>query len=171
MNKNRTPSHSYWYRMGDRDPEYYLITVGLHHYRKRISKKETEYFPEINPPPDKNPMWYISEESLDWRKEPIRVPSLFREWMHGVLGFIITLMPLVAYGFGYKLVALPLLVLAGLYMYVFLQYEKTEEVRIKDNAYRDIGGFMAGVMGAMAVALTWAVSKSHVESYWQYLFG
>ena len=49
---------------------------------------------KINSPPDANPAWYIGE-GFQWRKEPVRRPSLMREVQHFVMGLAFGILPVV----------------------------------------------------------------------------
>ena len=138
-----------------RDPNYYdwiLITEGTPPMRRTFETEAdlARYVdsrglkPErINPPKLGNNEEYIDEQTHRWRIEPARQPSLFREYMHAVLGLAVG-------GFGVfgLFVGGPLLIFAlainGLAMVKFLAYEITEGLRLTDDAYRDIGGEKVG---------------------------
>ena len=109
----------------------------------------------INPPPDSNPAWYIGD-GQQWRKEPVRILKWDREGIHGILGLIVgALFPLAAivpeiphwYSVG----------TVALVTFLFLTYEITEGLRIRDWAYRDIGFFVVGLLVSTFIGVipTW----------------
>ena len=124
----------YYYR----DPDYgdwVTISTGAHPERvswdtmERASSGGVNH--RINPPPDGNPAWYIGD-GLQWRKEPVRTPGIGREGMHTFVGL-----------FNAALLAFNP-VAAAIVFVGFLAYEITEGLRIRDWAYRDIGGHLIG---------------------------
>ena len=126
------------------DPNYYdwvMITPGV--FPDRLYAKEAsdllkaspvplDRVARINPPPDANPEWYVGK-GLQWRKEPVRQPELMREGVHGAFGAFNALLVLVN----------P--VLAAMLFSGFIVYEVIEGLRLKDHAYRDVGGALVGV--------------------------
>ena len=124
---------TYYYR----DPDYsnwVVISAGAHPERWSYSTMEeakSGLVQRINPPPDSNPAWYIGD-GFQWRKEPVRTPGIWREGMHTFVGL-----------FNAALLAFNP-VAAAIVFVGFLAYEITEGLRIRDWAYRDIGGHLIG---------------------------
>ena len=107
-----------------------------------------------SPPPDENPAWYIGDGG-QWRKDPVGRWTWKREGMHAVLGALAGLL-IVAALFGHLPESLALgtvgLMLAG-----FLAYEITEGLRIRDWAYRDVGGWLTGFSVCVFAGALWSV--------------
>jgi len=109
-----------------------------------------------SPPPDENPAWYIGDGG-QWRKDPVSRWTWQREGMHAVVGALSGLL-IVAALFGHLPQGLALGVV-GLMLAGFLAYEITEGLRIRDWAYRDVGGWLAGFsVCVFAGALWWVVA-------------
>ena len=108
-----------------------------------------------SPPPDGNPAWYIGGGG-QWRKDPVGLWAWKREGIHAVLGALSGLL-IVAALFGQLPQGLALgtvgIMLAG-----FLAYEVTEGLRIRDWAYRDVGGWLAGFSACVFAGVLWWVS-------------
>ena len=126
---------TYFYR----DPDYgdwVTISTGTTH-PERVSWDTMERASNggvnlrINPPPDGNPAWYVGD-GFQWRKEPVRTPGFMREGIHAFVGL-----------FNAALLAFNPVAAAILFV-GFLAYEITEGQRIRDWAYRDIGGHLVG---------------------------
>ena len=123
----------YYYR----DPDY-GDWVGIDNgpFSKRVSgntedQAATDGTQRINPPPDGNPAWYVGD-GLQWRKDPVRTPSIMREGLHALVGL-------------FSAALLAFNPVAAVILFVgFLAYEITEGLRIRDWAYRDIGGYLYG---------------------------
>ena len=124
----------------------------------------------IGSPPTSNPNWYWNGKH--WRMEPSRGLSFWREGMHGILGALVGLMlalsvspALVSWYARIEItltmwgaiggVVITAVSVAALITWLFLRYEETEEAEIRDWAYRDIGGYMAGItmVGMLSVAV------------------
>ena len=113
-------------------------------------------------PPNASGQWFIGDMG-QWRIEPFRGVGLMRELLHMLPGAI-SVLPLYGifwaahYGLSQYLTGL----LAGaIAIYIvgfaaFVLYETTEGLRIRDMAYRDIGGWMVGNMigGYIGIAAT-----------------
>ena len=99
----------------------------------------------INPPPDDNPSWFISPDSLTWRRAATH-GGLQRFWMHAALGLFVGAIPPTAWWFVHMSLTTVALVGAALVTWCFLRYEETEGQRIRDHAYRDIGGYLNGLV-------------------------
>ena len=108
-----------------------------------------------SPPPDGNPAWYIGGGG-QWRKDPVGLWAWKREGIHAVLGVLCGLL-IVAALFGQVPQGLALgtvsIMLAG-----FLAYEVTEGLRIRDWAYRDVGGWLTGFSACVFAGVLWWVS-------------
>ena len=115
--------------------------------------------PKIHPefgqeggPPSSNPGWYRGDGG-QWRLDPVR-GGLKRHYMHLVLGAFVGLWTLgVVLGeadWAHVLCA------QAITTYLFLRYEETEDADIKDQAYRDIGGYLTGFMIASAPSIALA---------------
>ena len=96
-------------------------------------------------PPTSNPGWYRGDGG-QWRLDPVRRASWFREGQHSLIGGLTAALPYAAYWWGDLPLVAAALVAQLLGVTLFLAYEVTEGWRIRDWAYRDIGGFMAGML-------------------------
>ena len=105
-------------------------------------------------PDSADPGWYLNRY-LRWRKEPDRQPSLLREGIHAVMGAGLAALIVLALHRG-ELVQLAMEVNA-VALVLFLAYEITEGWRIKDWAYRDIGGAFAGWLTVAGTGLVLAL--------------
>ena len=101
-----------------------------------------ETYTRINPPPDSGPDWWWTGKR--WRKSPPRKPGLDREGIHLLAGLLFAALPWIAWWFGFHTVFWGLMAVQGMALVTFLAYEITEGWRIKDWAYRDIGGYLVG---------------------------
>ena len=119
------------------------ITEGENPERRRLEFAETwPLDTRINPPPDSGPAWWWTGKQ--WRKNPPRKPSIDREGIHLLIGLFFAALPWIAQDFGFTLAFWGLMAVQGMAIVLFLAYEITEGWRIKDWAYRDIGGFFIG---------------------------
>ena len=144
------------------DPDYYewvLITEGIKPTRVFFAEKEglgkhIEHLgvkvERINPAPDSNPEWYISEKTKQWRREPPRGISLMREGIHAGFGLLMGVLGVIGLFHGWPLLVFALSV-TFMVIILFLAYEITEGWRIKDWAYRDIGGFLMAYVPVTAI--------------------
>ena len=87
-----------------------------------------------------------------FRYEPVRTPGVMREGIHAALGVLVALLPFLAFWFA------PALLIVGIVSSVvavvlFMAYEITEGLRIRDWSYRDIGGLLVGYFGCNAVGI------------------
>ena len=107
----------------------------------------------ISSPPNGNPDWWFTGRA--WRREPARKMSLDREGIHAAKGLLMGLM-----------VGAALIVDAGIWVALaisalvwirFLAYEVTEGMRIRDWAYRDLGGELIGFMLPVVPALLYYI--------------
>ena len=96
-------------------------------------------------PPTSNPGWYRGDGG-QWRLDPVRRASWLREGQHALIGGLTGALPYAAYWWGDLPLVAAALVAQLLAVTLFLAYEVTEGWRIRDWAYRDIGGFMAGML-------------------------
>ena len=80
-------------------------------------------------------------------------PSWLREGQHAVVGGLTGALPYAAYWWGDLPLLAAALVAQVLGVGLFLAYEVTEGWRIRDWAYRDIGGFMAGMVAVTVCGL------------------
>ena len=79
---------------------------------------------------------------------------------HAVLGGVVGLLfPLATY---YRDIAFPAISLASVFTVLFLAYEITEGWRIRDWAYRDIGGYMTGLLISGFVGILVSIALSGV---------
>ena len=145
------------------DPDYYnwvLITIGTNPDRKHFEgsddlgkylTKHNIIAQRFNPPPTSNPEFYIDERAMNWRREPARGFSVMREGIHAVLGLGLGL--LVAFAlFSTPLVLVYALTVTAIAVVLFIAYETLEGWRIRDWAYRDIGGFKMGFLPPAMIA-------------------
>ena len=110
-----------------------------------------------SPPPDENPAWYIGDGG-QWRKDPVHRWAWQREGMHAVVGRPgrpsdrrRPLRPASSTASHWGAV--------GIMFTGFLAYEITEGLRIRDWAYRDVGGWLTGFsVCVFAGALWWVVA-------------
>ena len=101
-------------------------------------------------PPTSNPGWYRGD-SGQWRLDPVRRPSFWREGQHAILGVFIGLLPFLVHSWGLSAGFEATLVAQVLVTLLFLAYEITEGWRIRDFAYRDIGGYLGGFVVGVCV--------------------
>ena len=119
-----------------RDPDYgdwVVISEGAYPTRaaQDMVQPSEDEAQRINPPPDSNPAWYVGD-GFQWRKEPVRTPGVMREGIHAIVGL-------------FNAALLAFNPVAAVILFVgFLAYEITEGLRIRDWAYRDIGGHLVG---------------------------
>ena len=107
-----------------------------------------------SPPPDENPAWYIGDGG-QWRKDPVRRWAWQREGMHAVVGALAGLL-IVAALFGQLPHGLALGAV-GIMFTGFLAYEITEGLRIRDWAYRDVGGWLTGFSVCVFAGALWSL--------------
>ena len=121
-------------------------------------------------PPGPSEDYYIGEGGQQ-RLEPVRGVNPMREGIHAVLGFGVVAVSAglaTAFGWAFKrsqddFEAPVLLAIAVSYIctWLFLRYEETEGQRIRDWAYRDIGGYLVGwLAGAAIAALALVIARS-----------
>ena len=134
-------------------------STGVEHVWADMAKS----YPNVErrgPPPTADPIWYVDHHGI-WRCDPVRKPEPFREGIHALLGIaaaLISVLPLVRDIDGWeKSVAFGL---SFILVLLFLAYEITEGFRIRDWAYRDIGGFLIGyfvcsIVGSMLLLFPW----------------
>lgn len=130
---------------------YYYKDIETGHFvavDSGIGAKRTDYYtlPDLfvdhpkaqrtNAPPDANVEWYISPATRQWRKEPARGCHPMREGIHFLVGLLNAFL-ILSPG--------PFEIAAVLVFLGFLAYEITEGLRIRDWAYRDIGGHLIGL--------------------------
>ena len=107
-------------------------------------------FLRTNPPPNANFAFYISDATGQWRKEPAREPELMREGIHAALGGFLGIWLALGLALGGWLGTLSIVVVA-VSMFLFVVYEVSEGWRIRDNAYRDVGGALTGFLAGAAI--------------------
>ena len=91
-------------------------------------------------PPDDNPNWYQGEDG-QWRLPAHNSLSPLREGQHILVGMVNALLLL----FGAATLGTSVAITGAAVLFAgFLAYEITEGWRIRDWAYRDIGGFLTG---------------------------
>lgn len=104
-------------------------------------------------PPTGNPGWYREAETQQWRLDPARKLRLDREGIHVALGALLGFLPYPALWWGQPELLMAVLLALALSTALFLAYEITEGIRIRDWAYRDIGGFLIGFVVVSVVGL------------------
>ena len=112
-------------------------------------------------PPTSNPGWYRGDGG-QWRLDPVKKATWWREGQHAVLGSVVGLLFLLA---AYdRDIAFPAISLASVFTVLFLAYEITEGWRIRDWAYRDIGGYMTGLLisGFVGILVVLSIALSGV---------
>ena len=117
-----------------------------------INSKGLDVHPEYGKPggpPNGNPNWYRGDGG-QWRLPPVGC-SWKREGIHAAFGGVFGAFPMVSIlGATWELLAASIAV-QFLGVVLFLAYQITEGLRIRDWAYRDIGGFLTGfTLAAMA---------------------
>ena len=108
----------------------------------------------ITSPPDGDPAWWYTGKR--WRLEPARKMTWDREGIHAAFGLMMGVLLALALHSG-KGIETALSVNAIAFV-LFLSYEITEGLRLKDWAYRDIGGAMAGWLAPVSPAVAFYVS-------------
>ncbi len=88
--------------------------------------------------------WYIGDGG-QLRRDPVRKLRWDREGIHALVGLFAAV--LLSYADNPALIAGSVMFFVG-----FLAYEITEGWRIKDWAYRDIGGYLVGLGVGLAAA-------------------
>ena len=103
-------------------------------------------------PPTTNEGWRRGDGG-QWRLDPVphKRWAFWREGIHFIFGIGVGLWLLAGIIAGVPL--LPLVGLQAIVTVLFLAYEITEGWRIRDWAYRDIGGYMAGYFVAVTAQL------------------
>ena len=107
--------------------------------------------------PTDNPGWYRGDGG-QWRLDPVRRPKWDREGIHAIAGM-----------FTAGLLALGIVSGAVIFFIGFLAYEITEGWRIRDWAYRDIGGYLIGLaigLSVMAAFEVWAWINAGLPGPW-----
>ena len=119
-------------------------------------KVHPEYGQPSGPPTD-NPRWHKGEHG-QWRL-PKPSANWQREGQHACLAALVGACPAIAYIFGN--LELLILTLVGQVMVgiLFLAYEITEGWRLRDFAYRDVGGYLAGSVAALVIGLGVILTK------------
>ena len=130
-------------------------STGRERYSDRLAAlREHPGATRTSPPPDENPAWYIGDGG-QWRKDPVRRWAWQREGMHAVVGALSGLL-IVAALFGQLPHGLALGAV-GIMFTGFLAYEITEGFRIRDWAYRDVGGWLTGFSLCVFAGVLWWV--------------
>ena len=133
---------TYYYRDTDYG-DWVTINAGAHPKRVfggTMAEAAADGTQRINPPPDGNPAWYVGD-GFQWRKEPVRAPGVWREGMHAFVGL-------------FNAALLVFNPVAAVILFIgFLVYEITEGLRIRDWAYRDIGGHLFGFAAGSVVLI------------------
>ena len=117
-------------------------------------KKEIRVHPQYGQPggpPGPSPEWRQDQDSGTWRLPAEHGFRWDRQGIHALMGVLVALLPWGPFWFSVSLPEAMLGALIGLMamlatVYTFLRYEETEDARIRDHAYRDIGGFMTGFL-------------------------
>ena len=165
MAKNYYCDHPY-------EPGDWLVIVGERRKQKHLSWDRRDPIPESYlriPTPEDQGLTYVPEKSWFfrgkyWREDPPRSWATDREGIHFVMGLgmilpIPLLLMFIAWGLGrlvdgaggmpahyYWAIMAAWAVAFVVVTHVFLRYEETEDDDIHDRAYRDIGGYMVGLM-------------------------
>ena len=109
----------------------------------------------ITSPPDGDPAWWYTGKR--WRLEPARKMSWDREGIHAAFGLLLGCLLALALhtGIGVETV----LRITAISVVLFLAYEITEGLRLRDWAYRDIGGFMVGWLAPIVLTLPYVLTR------------
>ena len=121
-------------------PERYFFT-SYENLKDFVNRHHLEIFMK-SPPEGGYDDGLTIGDGHQFRREPVRRPGVMREGIHALLGGGIGWV----YFLGEPIMAVLLFI-------GFLAYEITEGLRIKDWAYRDIGGALIGLAAVTAGAL------------------
>ena len=110
----------------------------------------------ISSPPNGNPDWWFTGRV--WRREPARKMSLDREGVHGAFGFLMG--TLMALSLATDTLIWGILGVQAITLVLFLSYEITEGLRIRDWAYRDIGGYLIGWLVPVVIVVIYTFVRN-----------
>ena len=107
------------------------------------------HFGQPDGPPGPSPEWRQDPDSGTWRLPAEHGWRWDRQGIHGLMGGAVALFPWLPFWFTPNWIAavsgMAIGVIAmAVATHIFLRYEETEDARIRDHAYRDIGGYMNG---------------------------
>ena len=120
-----------------------FIESGL---KDRLELKGVDVY-RVARPDDASPQSYLNERK-EWRKDPPRGIQIMREGIHFILGALFVSFLGLAILNG--LAAFGITIFVSLVVGFFI-YEVVEGWRIRDNAFRDIAGFLGGTFLSAAI--------------------